>query len=144
MFRKALIAGSLMACSLICGAQSNGARQCLSYEPAEAKLTGTLVRKTYPGPPNYESVKRGDRPETYWVIRLDNPVCVNAGTVDADLNPAQSTIRIVQLVVTSEIYKRRRTLVRKHVVASGRLFGKHTSHHHTSVLLTVKGLEGAP
>jgi hypothetical protein len=49
----------------------------LSYEPAVATLSGTLVRKTLPGVPNYESVKKGDKPETSWFLDLLESACVN-------------------------------------------------------------------
>ncbi len=34
---------------------------CLSYEPTEVRLTGTISRKTFPGPPNYQSIRKGDK-----------------------------------------------------------------------------------
>src|SRR5262245_14381421 len=66
---------------------------CLSYEPSVVKLTGTLVRKTFPGPPNYEDISRGDRPETYWLLVLSRPACVDADKAQPDLNPAHDDIR---------------------------------------------------
>ncbi len=51
-------------------AQSTPQSQCLSYEPNIVTLSGTLVRKTFPGPPNYESVKKGDKPESKLVSRF--------------------------------------------------------------------------
>ncbi|WP_350304221.1 hypothetical protein [Photorhabdus viridis] len=35
-------------------------------EGQKLTLDGTLLRITYPGPPNYENVENGDIPETYW------------------------------------------------------------------------------
>ena len=52
---------------------------CLRYEPAISELTGTIKRVVFPGPPNYESVTRGDKPETCWVLYLPKKVCVDAG-----------------------------------------------------------------
>lgn len=121
-------------------AQTPSSRSCLSYEPAVVKLSGTLVRKTFPGPPNYENIHRGDRPETYWLLKLSQPVCVNEDKSEPSLNPAHDDIRSVQLVLTGEAYKKYKTLVGKRVVATGTLFGEHTGHHHTPVLLTVSGL----
>lgn|SRR5215471_10907545 len=117
---------------------------CLSYEPAAVTLTGTLTRKTFPGPPNYESVRKGDRPETYWLLDLSQPHCVDADAVQPDLNPAQKNIRTIQLVfLDHSIYKTQANLVGKRVVVTGTLFGEHTGHHHTPVLLTVKTLAAA-
>ena len=116
---------------------------CLSYEPGAVKLSGILVRKTFPGPPNYEDIHRGDRPETYWLLNLPQPVCVDEDKRDPDLNPAHDGIRIVQLVLTGEAYKKYKNLVGKRVVATGTLFCEHTGHHHTPVLLTVNALARA-
>src|SRR5271169_3126831 len=63
---------------------------CLSYESSVVTLNGTIIRKTFPGPPNYESVRRGDKPEVYWLIVLSRPICVDKDELNPDLNPAQT------------------------------------------------------
>lgn len=130
----------VIACA-ICAGQTKSQAGCLSYEPSIVKLEGKLTRKTFPGPPNYESVRKGDRPETYWLLDLYRPVCVDQGPKGADLNGAQKDIRRVQLVINPEMYKEQAGLIGKRVVATGRLFGEITGHHHTPVLLTVTTLE---
>jgi hypothetical protein len=55
------------------------ASECLSYGPATLKVAGTIVEKTFPGGPNYESVAEGDKPETVWLLQLANAICVKAG-----------------------------------------------------------------
>jgi hypothetical protein len=114
--------------------------RCLSYEPSVVKVAGTLGRKTVPGPPNYESVSNGDRPETYWFVQLSRPVCVGEDEKEPDLNPAKKDVRSIQLVLTPDAYAACKELVGKRVVASGTLFGAITGHHHTPVLLTVRTL----
>src|SRR5947209_6316965 len=37
---------------------------------------GTLRQKTFPGPPNYEDVHKGDKNETLWLLKPDSPTCV--------------------------------------------------------------------
>lgn len=110
-------------------------RQCLSYEPATVSLHGRLLRRTFPGPPNYESVKRGDKPETYWLLHLDAPICVAAS---AD-NDAESGVTDLQLILTTKEYARFRKFVRRaiRVEVRGTLFHAVTGHHHTPVLLEV-------
>ncbi len=124
--------------------QSTTRSQCLSYEPAVVTLSGTLVRKTFPGPPNYESVKKGDRPETSWLLDLPESVCVNEDKTDPDLNPKQSGIHEIQLVLQTEQYQQHKGMVGRKVLATGTLFGKHTGHHHTPVLLTIRKLDEPP
>jgi hypothetical protein len=95
-----------------------------------------LARRTYAGPPNYESVARGDRPETAWLLRLDRPACVAADASDTTgFNVAVASVREVQLVVSPEQVQRYRGRVGQRVALSGALFGAHTGHHHTPVLL---------
>jgi hypothetical protein len=118
--------------------------QCLSYEPVVVTINGTLVRKTLPGPPNYESVKKGDKPETSWFLELPESVCVNESKTEPDLNTEQSGIHEIQLVLQPEQYQQHKGMVRRKVLATGTLFTEHTGHHHTPVLLTVRTLDEPP
>jgi hypothetical protein len=123
---------------------SQNSSACLSYEPSVVELRGTIIRKTFPGPPDYGSLRGGDRPEVYWLVVLSRPVCVDQDKTDPDLNPAQKDVRSIQLVFNdAAIYKTQKDLVGKSVVAKGTLFGAHTGHHHTPVLLTVSSLKTA-
>jgi len=126
-----------------CYARAKSHAECLSYEPSVVKLSGTLVRKTFPGPPNYESVTKGDKPEVYWMLNLLQPICVNQDNQEPDLNPAQTDVRVLQLVVNPVLYKTNGKLVDKRVAATGTLFSAITAHHHTPVLLTVTALDEA-
>lgn len=113
---------------------------CLSYQPV-VKLSGTIVSKTYPGPPEYTSIRHGDEPETYWLLALPMPVCVDEDQASPDVNPAVKNIRRIQLVFPDEtVYKKYRRLLWKRVVATGTLYGGTTIHHKTRVLLDVESL----
>jgi hypothetical protein len=69
---------------------------------------------------------------------------VEQDSKDPDLNPAQGDVRRIQLVfLDAKAYQTDKELVGKKVIASGTLFGEHTGHHHTPVLLTVKTLKKA-
>ena len=140
----AIIAATILISTNSVMGQSRPQSPCLSYEPAVVTLSGTLVRKTFPGPPNYESVKRGDKPETSWFLDLPESVCVNEDKTEPDLNPEQSGIHEIQLVLQPEQYQRHKGMVGRKVLATGTLFGEHTGHHHTPVLLTVRTLEEPP
>jgi len=115
---------------------------CLSYEPSLVQLTGTIIRETFPGSPNYESV--GDKPEVVWLLVLAQPICIEQDKKDPDLNPAQKDVLKIQLVLRdATAYQTQKGLVGKKVVARGTLFSAHTGHHHTPVLLTVSALTNA-
>jgi uncharacterized protein DUF4431 len=120
--------------------QENQRTACLRYEPTVVTLRGTLVRKTFPGPPGYESIAQGDRPETYWILHLSQPLCVEQDKEEPRLNPEQKNIRAVQLVVDPNLYEKQKGLIGKAVIVTGTLFGSHTGHHHTAVLLNVRAI----
>ena len=134
---------ALLLCAAPSFSQGNEKPQCLSYEPNIVSLTGIIVTKTFPGPPNYAGVKKGDRGETAWILELDAPVCIDEDKVDSDLNPAQTEIREIQLVLTPERHNSYKRLLGKRVTANGTLFGAHTGHHRTPVLLTVRTLKSS-
>jgi len=124
---------------LVLGAADSEAR-CLSYEPAQVVLVGTLTARTLPGPPNYHSIASGDYPETVFVLKLDEPICVS-GDPSSRLNRnGHSRITEVQLLTRGVDLKR---FVNRQVRASGSLFGAHMGSHRTPVVLTVVGLRAA-
>lgn len=72
---------------------------------------------------------------------LSDPICVEQDKTGPDINRAQKDIHKIQLVFrNADIYKTQKDLVGKRVEAIGTLFGAHTGHHHTPVLLTVSTL----
>jgi len=114
---------------------------CRSYEPATVGLHGKLVRETFAGPPNYDDIRKGDKAETVWLVTLDSPICINQDEAEPDRNPSQKNVRKVELVLNKEDGERAKALLGKRVVATGSLFGAHTGHHHTPILLTVTYLD---
>jgi len=140
---RTIIAKLFLLGSAACFAQVSSVTSCVSYDPSVVRLTGTLIRKTFPGPPNFESIRGGDEPETYWLLNLPKPICVNQDNTEPDLNPMQENVRRVQLVLDPSVYKQYGNLVGKRITVTGTLFGAHTGHHHTPVLVTVKTLQKA-
>jgi hypothetical protein len=138
-----LLCSSLLLCMLAIPARNALAepgRDCLSYEPVKTKLTGTLLKKTFPGPPSYESIANGDKPETYWLLVLSHAVCVNADKKDS-FNVAYRDVHRIQLVfLDGTMYKTHRVLLGKRAVVEGNLIGANSGHHHTPVLLIVSAL----
>ena len=49
---------------LVLAGPAQAKNECLKYEPEIVEVAGVLETKTFPGPPNYESIEAGDRPET--------------------------------------------------------------------------------
>lgn len=48
------------------------------YEPEIVELVGQLDLQTFPGIPNYESIKNGDETERHFYLKLKRPVDVIA------------------------------------------------------------------
>ncbi len=117
------------------------AEECQSYEPQKVQLEGLLYRKSFPGPPNYTDINKGDEEEIYWLIKTTKPFCVNKSSyVDGD---ELHGLLEVQLVMSSKLdfYKTKRSLLNKKIKVQGTLFPQYTGHHKTEVLLTVESLE---
>ena len=120
------------------GSDASG-QQCLEYGPT-VSLTGTLRSQVFPGPPNYESIKRGDGKETAIILTLAAPVCTT-GNDPQGIDVPESAIRDVQLVVIKDAHwPAVHRLMGKRAIVTGTLFHAHTGHHRTKVLLTVASL----
>ena len=105
---------------------------CLNYEPENVTLSGKLTRLSMK---NISGQK-----ETIYVLKLKSPVCVNADT-ENEYNLPQRGVRDVQLAFDAEKYKAARLLINKNVKVSGTIFGEHTQHHFTKVLMSVSEIK---
>jgi predicted NAD-dependent protein-ADP-ribosyltransferase YbiA (DUF1768 family) len=113
------------------------AQKCLTYGPAPVTLTGTLHTRVYAGPPNWESIRRGDRKETALILKLDNTTCTT-GNDPMGLDVSHANLREMQLLIQNEAdWKVVRNRMGKRVVLTGTLFGGHTGWHRTKVLIDV-------
>ena len=88
---------------------------CLRYGPIQ--LAGTLVRQTYAGPPDFESVTKGDEPRVIWVLQLGERVCVDAN----DRYPREPIQLEIELALAPEQYRRYRNLLGHKVRVAGEL-----------------------
>lgn len=105
------------------------AYECLQYDIVS--LTGTLARQTYPGPPDYESVTKGDEPRVIWVLLLDSRICVVGPNPSY---PREYNEREVQLVLSDEHARQYQTLLGERVIATGKLFHGGASYDKRLVL----------
>jgi hypothetical protein len=117
---------------------SANAQGCFDYSPPgpAVSLIGTLRRQDFPGPPNYDSIRKGDK-ETAIILTLRNAICTNRGQYDE----AERNVREIQLVIRTEAnWKAVRRLMGKRSLVTGTLFRWHTGHHRTRVLIDVAGI----
>jgi hypothetical protein len=110
------------------------ADDCLSYSE-RVSIQGKLSRMTFSEQPNYESIKNGDRPASYFFITTPNTLCLLAG--QNELEPAEQKIQTMQLIFAGEAKKAYQTLraqLNKTVVCTGNFMHASTGHHHSAVL----------
>jgi len=105
----------------------------LSCEPETVNLVGILHREVVPGPPNYENIRAGDRPETVWFVTLHEQGLAQSNNSSSS-NAGESVSERIQLLLPDDQYNH---LLNQKVVASGTLFDAHTVHHRTPVLMFV-------
>ena len=101
---------------------------CLEYGPI--RLVGTLVRQTYAGPPDYESISKGDQPQVIWLLQLDERVCVEASS----RYPREPTQIEVELALTTDQYRQYRHLLGRKIVATGELIHGGANYQKSLVL----------
>jgi hypothetical protein len=102
-------------------AHAGGADSCFHYAPAVVVVTGRLMQRTLPGPPHYDSFRRGDRPELVDFLVLDTPLCTIAdykGSPNTDAFTGQDTVQVRKREST---WRDVRRLTGQHVTITGTL-----------------------
>jgi hypothetical protein len=97
-------------------------------------LMGTLVHAVEPGPPNYADVRQGDLPEPFFLLELEQPICITGDEFADDKRP----IHGVQLISTDSTALAMLSLLNSVVtVTLSDPFAAHTGHHHRPLLAYV-------
>ena len=118
------------------------AQKCFEYGPT-VSLTGRLRSQIFPGPPNYQSIRHGDRKETALLLTLVQTICTT-GNDPQGMDVPETDVREVQLAITTNAHWTiARRLVGKRVTVTGTLFHAHTGHHRTKVLIDVSNIRAA-
>src|SRR5882762_2778545 len=97
------------------------ADSCYHYRPASVSLTGRLIQRTLPGPPNYQSIKRGDRPQVVDLLILDAPICTVPDYKDSPNTDAFQGQDTIQVRRAESTWREVRRLSGKRVVVKGTL-----------------------
>jgi len=107
------------------GAQPAGrpgvADSCYHYRPASVSLTGRLIQRRLPGPPNYESIARGDRPQVVDLLILDAPICTIPDYKDSPNTDAFQGQDTIQVRRAESTWRDVRRLTGSRVVVTGTL-----------------------
>ena len=118
---------------------SAGAANCLSYEPGVVTLEGKLVTRAQESSSTAGLPRDKVEYERGFVLVLSRPVCVTASPEGEIQWEFQSRVTEIQLA-PGKHWERTKSLVGQRVLAEGTLFGAHTGHHMTPVLLEVRAI----
>ena len=108
-------------------------------------LEGTLIRRPYPGPANYERVREGDQRDTALILSIPRPICVAPdSSSDEGDRQLESGVRELQLAIgTDSLWAQLRAAHSSRLRVTGELFHAISGHHRTRVLLWVIQIRAA-
>lgn len=124
---------------LLVGLFSHVALAYCPDEDQQVTLQGALIQQTFPGPPNYESIKDGDEAVTYDYLKLDQPF-------ECDFAPENDVVPEVQLILAGKRhidYADLAPLLGKEVILSGKTMYAQIGRHFTPVLLILDDVKAA-
>ncbi len=117
-----------------------------SFEPS-ITLRGKLRLKLFPGPPEYGSIKEGDRADYVWIVELDEPsflLALNAPENELSLDLASILKREdahdLILCLDEKLERTCEEFKDQDVIVRGILFHAHTAHHYTPLLIALKDI----
>jgi hypothetical protein len=118
------------------------AQSCLALpgEAGEAAVTleGRLSVHAFPGPPDYEDLGHGDRPERTYILTLARPLCLDdRGNFVA---PNQRFSRVHLYAGGDALRSRLRAALGHRVRVRGTGFAAHTGHHHAPLVVRLREL----
>lgn len=137
-----ILLATLLALSAFDKEETNA---CLEYE-VDVELTGTLKEEIFPGPPEWESVERGDKPLRYWILHLDKPICLNPWKPGDLIDIAEKNIDRVQIQPggVKNLYINYQQYLNKRVKVKGSLSHQAVGVDVTTVVMLALKIESAP
>src|SRR5579862_7492338 len=77
--------------------------QIVYFEQAKVTLAGDILILKFPGPPNYESIKNGDKEEKGPYLILASPIDIELkSNSKANGNESQKNVKLLQLIVLND------------------------------------------
>jgi len=107
---------------------------CEAYDVEGVVLSGTVVLRTFFGPPNYGENPETDSKEVQALLKLDHPLCA-VESVERE-EQAERNQRQVTLVPLGGFSLK--PYAGKHVFVKGSLFHADNGHHRTPVLIAIR------
>ncbi|MEP9380324.1 DUF4431 domain-containing protein [Aquabacter sp. CN5-332] len=112
-------------------------RGCLKSD-TKMSLSGRLSLEVFPGPPNFESIKDGDREDPTYILTLRLPVCLDDGGEFAD--PKKLFDQVHVSAIDPTMFPRLKQAIGKEVAITGEAFAAHTAHHHAPLVMFASDL----
>jgi hypothetical protein len=130
----ALLGNVLVASSILWSATPVEAA-CIDIHSREpVGLNGILRYLVFPGPPNFEDIRKGDAPERAYILALSDPICIES---DEFGDPVE-TIATVHLIPSGSIGDSMRSLINSRVfIRVTELMIANTAHHHAPLVADV-------
>lgn len=132
-------AASFLAAALALASQLSCAGECV-IEGDEIVVGGELSRRTFAGPPNYESVHKGDRAEVVWILTAPAPIALCPLASSNGTPQPVGRLNRFQLVLDEKQPALRQALIARYAIVRGRVLIGHAGHPHTAALIEVAEL----
>ncbi len=118
-----------------------GLNKAYYFDNAAISLKGKIEIQTFPGPPNYESIKNGDSIEKCWFLKLEKPIDVlSISKEERDRDDPVFNVKIVQIAIQNDLLWSKIKKGEK-VRLKGTLYSRQNGHHHSRVLINADSLE---
>jgi len=130
---------SILVFSVLTLPLSFAANQVVHYQPEVVNLTGVVEIQTFPGRPNYQSIKNGDEIEKGAYLRLKQSIDVLVMPND-NVNEIEKNVKVIQ-IADDDIADWQELKKGGYFRIKGVLFHRITGHHHSRVLIDVKQIE---
>ena len=118
------------------------AQSCVK-ENATIDLHGTITREAFPGPPNYQSIDRGDAPEIIYVLTSDTQHNICANDMETGESRMIGQVQRFQLAFSPKNAAPVLPVVFGRAHVRGKLIVGVTGHYHTPAAVEVRAFEGS-
>lgn len=95
----------------------------------------------FPGPPGYESIKKGDAKEGAWILILNETLHALKDKHQI-MNEEVKNVKKLHLVLKGNGFDIVNKNMNNDIKVKGKLFYGHTGHHRTKVLMEVQEING--
>lgn len=120
------------------------ANGCISVRGAKATVTATgrLTLRHLAGPPNFDSIRRGDKDMQTFILVLPRTTCIDDGGDFADPKNRFSTVHVWTL--DPAVHRRLRNSVGKITTITGEGYARNNALHYAPLVLDAKSVIARP